>query len=66
MPPTMKKNLVYIVIAVAIVLIFGLYTWVVPWMLSKDSIAAIVVALALCLAPVVAVVCYFIDQPFKD
>ena len=66
MPPTMKQNLVYIVIAVAIVLIFGLYTWVVPWLLSKDSIAAIVSALVLCLTPVVAVACYFLDQSFKD
>lgn len=66
MPQTMKKNLIYIVIAVAIVLIFGIYTWVVPWLLSKDSIAAIVVALVLCLAPVVAVACYFLDQSFKD
>lgn len=61
----MKKNLIYIVIAVAIVTIFGIYTWIVPWLLSKDSIVAIVAALVLCLTPVVAVACYFLEL-FKD
>lgn len=65
MPQTMKQNLIYIVIAVAIVTIFGIYTWIVPWLLSKDSIAAIIVALVLCLTPVVAVACYFLES-FKD
>lgn len=62
----MKLILLYAGFATAIVLAFGLYFWLVPWLLSLDNIFAIGVALVLCLTPAVAAASFFISKNLKE
>lgn len=62
----MKQLLLYAGVAAALVLTFGLYFWLVPWLLSLDNLLAIGLALVLCLTPAVAAASFFISKNFKE